>query len=286
MTDTNSASKALTPPALQGWFFPAFLFLAFGFLETILRAAAGADFLNEGLLYSILFAGSAAAVISLLVSFLPSPLRKIALGAILFFITVLFASQLIYWRIFQTFYTVYSAVRGAQVLKFLPGILPVMAEQFAWLAALFLPFLILLIFKRRVPRQPDPTPWKQRGILLLLSASFTGIALLGILVGDRDVNSAYDVYYRDSYPAASVNRLGLLTTMRVDLSRSLSGYEPRLPCQLPQSSPLIPTRPPRLRPPLHALTPQDRPRLLSVLQPCPRRSRPSRIRPSAMRIRS
>ena len=50
---------------------------------------------------------------------------------------------------------------------------------------------------------------------------------MAISWGDRGQNSAYDTYYGEGDPVASVDRLGLMTTMRLDLTRTLLGSERR-----------------------------------------------------------
>ena len=214
-------------PALEGYYLLAFLFLSIFFLEIVLRVSTGSEFFNDGLLHSYLFAGATAAIIHFGVSLLPRRTETILLGLLLLIITLLFGSQLIYHKIFLTFYTVFSAGNGAQVLEFLPDILRVTAGNSAWLLVLFIPFILILRPDR--PHSAQRTIWKERVFSLVLAAVLWGTALVTLRQGDRDVNSAYDVYYRNPYPVASVNRLGLLTSMRLDLQRSLTGFVPPAP---------------------------------------------------------
>lgn len=46
--------------------------------------------------------------------------------------------------------------------------------------------------------------------------------------GDRSQNTAYDLYFHNSSPVLSVEKLGLLTSMRVDLMRLLTDWSPVL----------------------------------------------------------
>lgn len=47
-------------------------------------------------------------------------------------------------------------------------------------------------------------------------------------MGDKDRNSAYDLYYHNVSPVLSVDRLGLFTMMRIDLQRHLTVWSPVL----------------------------------------------------------
>src|SRR5690606_6611813 len=63
----------------------------------------------------------------------------------------------------------------------------------------------------------------------------------------KDINSPYDLYYKSSFPVLSVDRLGLLTTMRLDLQRLITGWSPVIDVvapveddflQIPEPSPI------------------------------------------------
>ena len=42
----------------------------------------------------------------------------------------------------------------------------------------------------------------------------------------KEQYSAYDLYFNNSYPILSVKKLGLITTMRLGLKRTLFGWSP------------------------------------------------------------
>lgn len=212
-------------PVLEGPYRLAFLFLSIFYLEVILRINTGSAFFNDGLLYSYLFAGATAMLIELTTSFLRGKVRHITAALMLFMVTLFFASQLIYFKIFKTFYSVYSAANGAQVTEFIQDILEAVWQNGIWLILLFLPLAALLFFTPWGEDVGDSVSWKERGFTALLAALLFGAALFGINTGDREVNSAWDLYYRNNYPVASVNRLGLITSMRLDLKRTLNGFE-------------------------------------------------------------
>lgn len=216
-------------PTLEGGYLLAYLFLSIFFQEIVLRASTGSEFFNEGLLYSYLFAGTTAMAIYLITSFFPHRLRTPLLGGFLIIIALLFISQLIYYKIFLTFYSIFSAGRGAQVLEFLPSILPVTAENLGWILLLLTPSLLFLIVRPQWSETEALSIRKQQAFAVIMFIALWGTALFSIRLGDREVNSAYDVYYRNPYPVASVNRLGLMTSMGLDLKRTLTGFTPEAP---------------------------------------------------------
>ncbi|MGD8201082.1 LTA synthase family protein [Ornithinimicrobium sp. W1679] len=199
-----------------------FLLVAVLCLELVLRARTEAPFLTVGLVWAAVFAGVAALVISLVAGLLPGRARDVVVGLALAFLTLLFMSQLIYYDIFGTFYTVFSATNAGQVAEFAADVAGKVGENVWWLLALSVPLVIFLASRWRAGARPRAS-WRQQAVTLGLLALAVGVALAGINLGDRGQNSAYDMYYRDQHPVTAVNRLGLVTTMRVDLQRNLLG---------------------------------------------------------------
>lgn len=211
---------------LEGFNLLLYLMGTFAFLEIILRINTEAKLLGIGLVYSILFGISMALIIYLLASFFKGTYRTILTGTLLFLVNLLFASQFIYYKIFKTFYTLYSAGNGAQVMEFINDILTMIRINILWLILIFLPFILYVVLKTMSRKSHYRFTWPERGLTLGLFALVFGVALIGIKLGDKDQNSPYDMYYNNNYPVASVESLGLMTSMRLDLQRTIFGFEP------------------------------------------------------------
>lgn len=215
---------------LEGFYVLAYLWGGIFFMEMILRLNTQSPFINDGLWYGLLFSGIAGFLIYFVASFFKEKGRTIVLGISLFLVGFLFASQLIYYKIFKMFYTVFSARNGAQVLEFINDIVAAVGKNILWIILLFLPF-VLFLFLRRKGKERNRSykvSWTERGVVLGFSLALFGLSILSINMGDKEVNSPYNLYYQNNYPVASVNRLGLVTTMRLDLQRTVMGFEPDL----------------------------------------------------------
>ncbi len=211
---------------LEGFNLLVYLMGTFGFLEIILRINTESQMLGIGMVYSLLFGISMSLIIYLLASFFKGTFRTILMGTLLFLVNLLFASQFIYYKIFKTFYTLYSAGNGAQVMEFINDILTMIRINIIWLILIFLPFILYVVLKVRSRKSHYRFTWPERGLTLGLFALVFGVALIGIKLGDKDQNSPYDMYYNNNYPVASVDSLGLMTSMRLDLQRTIFGFEP------------------------------------------------------------
>lgn len=207
---------------------PIFLAASIIYLEVLLRAGTDAQFANDGLLYIVLFAVAVALVVHLVAGLFTGRGRTIVVAVFLGVLTVVFASQFIYYEFFTTFYTVFSAMHGGQAAEFLSDVLIELRDNAVWILLLALPLTVFLVLRRRISPRRSRTTWGERGLVAALAVAAVAIALTALDLGDREQTGAYDMYYRNSEPVASVNRLGLLTSMRLDVQRTVLGFEPEL----------------------------------------------------------
>lgn len=210
------------------WSLLLYMTASIFFMEMIIRiATVNAGFFSADILRSLLFSVSLAALLYLACTFM-KPRGNRNLAAVFLALTaVVFSSQLIYHEIFTTFYTIYSASRAIQVIEFWKEILSVLAANFRPIILLFLPFILLLSAGRKF-LSFTKTGWLARAILVgvIIVTQVGGIA--AIHAGGRDQTSAYSLYYQRSFPVQSVQRLGLITTMRLDMQRLISGWTPSI----------------------------------------------------------
>ncbi len=143
----------------------------------------------------------------------------------LLIITLLFCSQLIYYKIFLTFFTLYSAGKGGQVLEFIPETIAFTKENLVSIILLFLPLFIYLIFIRKSITKYS-FKFKEKALTFITCAVIFCLSILIIVTGTKDDNSPYDLYYRSNYPLYSVMNLGLITTFRLNAQRTIFGFSP------------------------------------------------------------
>lgn len=137
---------------------------------------------------------------------------------LLLLLSFIYASQVIYYKFFKTFYTVYSAFYGGQVFEFWQDILIILKKYWYWLVLFFLPPMLIFILKNRILYCPKLT--FRLFLLLLLLLVFThGLAVASLYIGDKKTNSPYDLYFNPANPLLSTQKLGLLTTMRLEAQR-------------------------------------------------------------------
>lgn len=223
---------------------PVFLAASIVYLEVLLRIGTEAPFGNEGLIYVVLFTLAWALLVHLVAGFFSGRARTIVVGVLLGLLTVVFASQFIYYEFFTTFYTVFSAMHGGQAAQFVSDVLIELRDNGVWMLLFALPLILFLVLRGRVTGGRSRPTWAERGIVLAVAVAVVAAALAALHRSDRELAGAYDMYYRNSEPVASVNRLGLLTSMRLDLQRTVLGFEPQLAAPPVVALPAEPTRTP------------------------------------------
>lgn len=220
-TEQNN-KKIETQLNLEGIILIIYLSSAFIYMETILKLKTEAMFTNIGIFYSATASIMVSLVFYFVFSFLKGVIQKIFIGFILFFMAFLFGSQLIYYDIFKTFYTVYSAGKAAQVLVFMEDIIYTVGINYLWIISLLMPLGIfgIFCFKRKFVNKYN---WTHRMLSFILLLIILGVFSLGVNVEGKEMLSPYDIFIHSSHPVISVNKLGLVTTMSFDLQRTLIG---------------------------------------------------------------
>lgn len=208
-------------------FLLLFYYVSFVFSELVFRAATLEAFWGIGLLFIVLFSVPAALVCYGLSIIWPKKANIIVSIILTSITTVFYCSQFIYNKVFHTFYTAFSVANGGQAIQFWKEVLETIGKNLFVLLLLLLPLLFLCIFGRKkfsFRRAPLPVSIAVL-VLILLTHLF---AVLCTHITGKDQFSPYDMYFKTTSINYSVDSLGMLTTMRLDVQRTLTGFSPEL----------------------------------------------------------
>ena len=138
--------------------------------------------------------------------------------------TVGFCIQLVYHYIFKVHLTMYSfSVGVGQAMGFMDAALQAIFANLLQILLLFLPLILLCVFGRRLLTF-ERAGWIRSGILLAVSVLLHLGLLLSIHLGDHSMYGPYDLYYKTANVDLSMEKLGFLTTTRLDFQRLLFGF--------------------------------------------------------------
>ena len=179
---------------------------------------SGAVFHSFGVrIYALGFTLSAALLVTLVLSFL----RKGCFGAEVFLtavLTLLYGSQIVYHFIFGTLYSVAMVSQGGEAMtNFWRELLAAMGDHFPWLIALLVPLALRIFLRKGLKGELRA---KGRIVLLVLAVALFVLTRAGIRQTGTEMFSDED-YYRSREIATNQNvqRFGLLTTIRLELTR-------------------------------------------------------------------
>lgn len=176
--------------------------------------------------YILLFSILTGTIISLITGFLNESVNKISNIVINSAITLIFIAQLIHYRFYQSIFSIYSLINGAQVFGFMSAIGKIMLHNTEYIIFLLFPLFFFVVLGLNISFKK----YTKKELLILIGIIPISL-LLSILVlnTDKDKNyNAKDLYYNTHAPTISTQKLGLLTTMRLDLKRAIFGFTDKI----------------------------------------------------------
>ncbi len=205
------------------------------FMESMLRISTLEGFFSASLILSFIFSIPFAIIFYLICTFFESKVNYILSIVLLGLSSFIFSSQLLYYKTFNTFYTLYSAGKAGQIIEFWKDILVLIIKNSVWIILFFLPVILIIAFGKKVLSFKKMNGHYRILLICCIVLSHT-IGLTAVYTGHRKQYSTYDLYFRNDHPTLSVKKLGLITTMRLDFQRLILGWSPAL-ADSPQNVP-------------------------------------------------
>lgn len=197
-----------------------FFIISIIYLELIYRLWLYKNF-NSDFIFPILFALTAGGVFHLVTGLFKEKVNKYIAVCIVSLMVLFYNVQLIYFCVFQTPFSFYSMTGAGDVVQFWNVIFETVFKNIIAVLLFTVPLFILLSkrFERAFRKIKKPALYY---VILFCIISY-GFSIFCInLTGDGNV-SQYTIYYKTYSPLLSVNKLGLFTTMRLDLQRLAFG---------------------------------------------------------------
>lgn len=194
------------------------------YLELIYHLFVFKTFEFKSILFITLFSLLTSLFIDLITSFFNKKLNKWLFIGINAFIYVLFLAQYINFKFYGNIISVYSVFHGGQVFGFFGAIWAVIKENIFRCLLLFIPVSLLFIFHKKIKSESfNPKILWKKALVLLITFIITVLSLN--LDTKKSIYTAKNLYYNQHYPNQMTQTFGILTTMRLDLERTISGFE-------------------------------------------------------------
>ncbi|MEG1426857.1 MAG: LTA synthase family protein, partial [Oscillospiraceae bacterium] len=189
--------------------------------ELILRWATVTPFWGVGLWYSLLFSLAAGGFAGFVFSFFrDSKGKQIVFWAFCGVFTLYYMAQMVYFKIFGVFCTIFSMFNGGQAFKFITMFLNAALENIFFLLLFLLPLAGIFLLRKGIFGSPPLTSPQKAGVLLS-SVAFYLVALLFIAFDQGEGLTANFLYHKTFQVNAEVSRFGMLTSARLDIKNML-----------------------------------------------------------------
>ena len=175
--------------------------------------------LNGDFIFPFLFAFSAGAFLYILVYIFPSKAERAISTAITSIVCICYGVQLIYYCIFHTPLSLVSVGGAGDALQFQDIIWETIFKNIIAVILLFTPIALLQLLYRKNTSTWTGSKRKVLLVSLLFCVTSFAAAVFCVCLTDDDPSSSKSLYFEAISPELSVEKLGIYTTMRLDLER-------------------------------------------------------------------
>ena len=202
------------------------IFLNLLYLEFIYHLFIFNSFKLKHIFLITIFTVLSTIFIDLITSLFTKKVNKWLMIIINCFLSILFIAQIINYRFYGNVISIYSIIHGGQVFGFLSAIFSVLWQNIICVILLLIPIPFYVIFNKKI--ETDNLSWKvilKKNSLLIIVFI---LSLLSLQTDKKEIYSAKNLYYYRHAPLETVKKLGMLTTLRLDLERTITGFEENL----------------------------------------------------------
>ena len=187
------------------------------------------DIYSKGEVFSIL-------IYSLFVSFVMTILMTIwsekvnrIFGYIIYFIFCFwFALETIFKAFLQTFFSLDCFKLSDQAMGFAGETIKVIVSNIHYLVLFFLPFILLIIFRRKIDFDIKGNKKYLFGYIILIPLSFLSYRLYINSTKNSSDISLYDLYYNTNNIPLSIQKMGVLSSTGLDIYRNIFGFDDKV----------------------------------------------------------
>ena len=174
----------------------------------------------------LLYTTTISCFLSLLLGFLKGKVYNVFTSIVIFVIILLFGVEAIFFKIFQTCFSLSNLALGDQAASFFSDAVKGIISNFYVVLIVLLPFVLFLIFKKKL-KLDRIRPLNIPVLLLIMGLTITGFYFY-LWSGKEDASRAYNAYYNVNDMAMSIDKMGVLNAYRLDFQRLVFGFEQEL----------------------------------------------------------
>ena len=187
------------------------------FLEFMFAMFTFDTFYKESVINIILYSFMVSSILSILSGFFKSKGNRVVISILFGILGLLFCIQLVFYNTFKTFFSFTELGLGDQLESFLGSTLKAIWKNIIRIIILFSPFILYLIFKKKV----------DYGRICIF-----GISLLLFILHINSTkgidSSTYYLYHDVNSIELNIEKLGVLNAYSLDVHRAINGFEAKI----------------------------------------------------------
>ncbi|MBQ7063292.1 MAG: LTA synthase family protein [Firmicutes bacterium] len=177
-----------------------------------------------GMFYGAVFAVPAAGLLTVLTSLFSKKANRILRFVLLLIPTIFFGAQIVYYDIFKTFMQVFSIGHGVgNAINFFSVVLESLSRIWWKILLVLLPFVAYSVLPSRL-RRDERRRWQHVLAVTVMSVLLHFVALGSLFLAGTGSNTPHEQYFGKTRLMQAYQKLGVLTSMRIDLQHHLFGY--------------------------------------------------------------
>lgn len=198
-------------------------FLILFYLEMVYQFFVFKNVEIKNISYILIFTLLSSLVIDLLTNLLKHKNNRRFFIIIFMIIPLVFIAQFINYQFYGNVLSIYSLFNGGQVFEFFNQIVAVIFNNWLPLILFILPIICLFIFNKKIIFLDQNKTYSSYKLALILFIYL--LCLLSLKFDQKEIYSAYNIYYYKHVPNQTAQTLGLVTTMRLDIERIFNHFE-------------------------------------------------------------
>ena len=180
----------------------------------------------SNIFYKIVFSSIFGIFIHLLTSSINVKLGKIIRNTIITIISFVFGAQFVYYQIYKSIISFYSFSNGGQVFQFWQTILEVIINNWNKILLILYPVVILIALHKTKLLNVKKISKKNvfSGFLAIFILQISALCAMNFSNANNEIYSTKNLYNKSHVPILMAEKMGVITTMRLDLQRLATDF--------------------------------------------------------------
>lgn len=151
--------------------------------------------------------------------------RKTILTVFILVISVVYIIYYIYYQIFENVLSVYSIINGAQAIQFTNVIINNIILNWYGIILLIIPFIAHLVFFKNKLKFNKSNIDIIINIIVIIVIYLLSLLMIEATSNPNEIYSNKNLYYNINNTNYNLNRFGLITTIRLDIQRTIINFK-------------------------------------------------------------